>query len=125
MRLENITEQLVEKYGKHSAKLESVRNITNDIVETLNDAHILATAAKNTFTFGSSGWLPYVTLPLGFVLAGSYGLSPSLARNMLLAGLREGLALLWSSRDSLCIWPSSLTSFIFSTSSNTPLNATI
>ncbi|KAH8845679.1 hypothetical protein MCOR27_003309 [Pyricularia oryzae] len=58
VRLENITEQLVEKYGKHSAKLESVRNITNDIVETLNDAHILATAAKNTFTFGSSGWLP-------------------------------------------------------------------
>ncbi|TLS27220.1 hypothetical protein PpBr36_04757 [Pyricularia pennisetigena] len=125
MRLENMTEQLVEKYDNHSAKLESVRNMTNGIVETLNDAHTLATATKNTFTFRSSGWLTYVTLPLGFVLAGSYGLSPSLARNMLLAALREGLALLWSSRDSVSIWPSSLMPFFSSSTHNTALNASI
>ncbi|TLD03964.1 hypothetical protein PgNI_11400 [Pyricularia grisea] len=125
VRLENMTEQLVEKYDNHSSKLESVRNMTNDIVETLNDAQVLATATKNTFTFGSSWWLTYVTLPLGFVVAGSYGLSPSLPRNILLAALREGLALLWSSRDAFSIWPSSLTSFFFSSNSNMLLNATI
>ncbi|TLD23714.1 hypothetical protein PspLS_06925 [Pyricularia sp. CBS 133598] len=125
VRLENMTEQLVEKYDNHSAKLESVRNMTNGIVETLSDAHILAAATKNTFAFRSSGWLTCVTFPLGFVLAGSYGLSPSLARNMLLAALREGLALLWSSRDLLSIRPSSEMSFFSSTASKVPLNATI
>lgn len=100
VRLVNLTEDLALKYEKHTYSIQSVHNLTQNLVGTLTDANTLASNAKNALFSWTSNWLPFAFYPVVFVLAGSYGLPPSIVRNLWLAALSEGVALTVSSWDT-------------------------
>ncbi|KAL8337831.1 hypothetical protein RB601_006758 [Gaeumannomyces tritici] len=109
IRLANLTEDLASKYENHTNSIQSVHNLTQSLVGTLTDANTMASNAKNALFSWSSNWLPYALYPIFFVLAGSYGLSPSIFRNLWLAALSEGVAVTVASWDA---WVNYFLSFV-------------
>ncbi|KAL8393642.1 hypothetical protein RB595_003397 [Gaeumannomyces hyphopodioides] len=100
IRLANLTEDLASKYENHTNSIQSVHNLTQNLVGTLTDANTMASNAKNALLSWTSNWLPYALYPVVFVLGGSYGLPPSIFRNLWLAALSEGVAVTVSSWDA-------------------------
>lgn len=88
-RLISITENLAVKYDDHTSLLHQARNITNDILETLEDTAAEAANVGNSILKQSSGssWWPYVWCPAASLVLGSYGLPPSAMRNLVLLTL--------------------------------------
>ncbi|KAI1652488.1 hypothetical protein F4813DRAFT_400985 [Daldinia decipiens] len=98
-RLIGITENLAVKYDDHTSLLHQARNITNDILETLEDTAAEAANVGNSILKQSSvsSWWPYVWCPAASLVLGSYGLPPSAMRNLALLTLGEVAGLTISS----------------------------
>lgn len=101
-RLIGITENLAVKYDDHTSLLHQARNITNDILETLEDTAAEAANVGNSILKQSSvsSWWPYVWCPAASLVLGSYGLPPSAMRNLVLLTLGEVAGLTISSMKS-------------------------
>lgn len=65
------------------------QNLTNDILDTLENSAQSATSIQDALTQHSGGrnWWPYIICPVVFLVAGSYGLPPSAIRNLGLLAL--------------------------------------
>ena len=74
------------------------RNLTNDILGTLETSAHSASSIQDMLAqqYGGRDWWPYVICPVVFLMVGSYGLPPSVARNMVLLGLGGATALAFS-----------------------------
>lgn len=101
-RLINATDTLSSKYDDHTHLLNEAKNMTNDILYTLEDAAISAAAFNeiNGSYFSKSrlsGWWPCIISPVATLLLGSYGLAPSALRNLGLVALGEVVGLSISS----------------------------
>ncbi|TRX94325.1 hypothetical protein FHL15_004792 [Xylaria flabelliformis] len=85
-RLIDISDKLASKYDTHTDILQQAQNITNEILDTLENT---ATAVSVGFLgqdFMKSLW-SYVGCPFLFLVTGSYGLSSSTLRNLSLIAL--------------------------------------
>ncbi|KAI1129393.1 hypothetical protein F5Y10DRAFT_291136 [Nemania abortiva] len=102
-RLIDISDTLASKYDAHTDLLEQAQNITNDILDTLEKT------ATSAFSFGDvysgqsplASWWPYIWCPVVSLVMGSYGLPPSLIRNVGLLALGETAGFIISSFPSL------------------------
>jgi hypothetical protein len=88
-RLVNASEALATKQEAHAELLHEVGNITIVILETLGETASSATVISDAFSgyrAPTSLWL-YVGCPVASLVLGSYGLPPSLLRNIVLVAL--------------------------------------
>ncbi|KAH8722129.1 hypothetical protein BGZ61DRAFT_572420 [Ilyonectria robusta] len=90
-RLEGLADHLLVKFDKHEGRLEQAQQKTTQILDTLDAATVSASAFRNSFFrgFGFSGLWPYVLFPVASLVMGSYGLEPSIGRNLWLVGVGE------------------------------------
>ncbi|KAI0112407.1 hypothetical protein GGR51DRAFT_506922 [Nemania sp. FL0031] len=103
LRLIDMSDTLVSKYDAHTDLLQQAQNITNEILDTLEET----AASASTFGDALSGqrsltsrW-PYIWCPVVSLVMGSYGLPPSLIRNLALVALGETAGFIISSSPSL------------------------
>ncbi|KAK5653333.1 hypothetical protein OQA88_9024 [Cercophora sp. LCS_1] len=88
------TQSLVNNQKFHSEMIKHATNITNDLLDTLEVTAQTATVVNKSFFEGKSGgWLPFIICPIVTIIAGSYGLEPSVIRNLGLLALGELTAL--------------------------------
>lgn len=88
-RLEVFAENLSTKYDRHQERLKQVEEKTNHILEKIDSIAASATSLGNYVSGGyklAELW-PYVVFPVASLVMGSYGLQPSLGRNLWLVGL--------------------------------------
>lgn len=76
--------------------MNEARNLTNDILSTLEEvaenAAVIEEANRSLWSgFGFGGWMPYIVSPVVTLLLGSYGLAPSAIRNLGLVALGEAV----------------------------------
>jgi len=93
-RLLITTQKMAATSESHTQALQQAANITNDLLDTLEDTVSTAASLNESLLFNgkSSGWWPYIICP-GFTLVlGSYGLEPSAIRNFGLVALGEFVA---------------------------------
>lgn len=101
-RLAMATETLSEKLEDHSSILEQVNNITTDVLDTLEETAVMASSVNESFSRATSlSWWPFVILPTASLVLGSYGLPPSILRNLTLLALGGLFGLIVSSYDQL------------------------
>ncbi|KAI1457002.1 hypothetical protein F4805DRAFT_458172 [Annulohypoxylon moriforme] len=82
-RLIGISETLATEYDDHANHLHQAHNITNGILESLEDTAASAFYVKNSVLRQSStSWWPYIWCPAASLVLGSYGLPPSGTRNL-------------------------------------------
>ncbi|KAL6404762.1 hypothetical protein AUP68_11592 [Ilyonectria robusta] len=88
-RLEGLADHLLVGFDKHEGRLEQAQQKTTQILDTLDAATVSASAFRNSFFrgFGFSGLWPYVLFPVASLVMGSYGLEPSIGRNLWLVGV--------------------------------------
>lgn len=82
---------ITERYEEHGERLRKVQVKTDEILTTLDSAAYSAASlqASMSTTFAFRGWWPYIYSPVISLVFGSYGLSPSLTRNIALLGIGE------------------------------------
>jgi hypothetical protein len=88
-RLMDISDTLTTKYDVHTDLLQQVQNITNEILDTLGETAASAATVGDVFSGQrplTSRW-PYIWCPVASLVMGSYGLPPSLLRNIGLVAL--------------------------------------
>ncbi|KAG9256902.1 uncharacterized protein F5Z01DRAFT_492102 [Emericellopsis atlantica] len=88
--LEAHAEHISFRYHEHVDRLSQAQRRADDILDTLDT--VASSASKlNMFMpdFGIRGWWPYIYCPAFTIVAGSWGLPASLARNIALIGLGE------------------------------------
>ncbi|KAK3394910.1 hypothetical protein B0H63DRAFT_556053 [Podospora didyma] len=96
-RLLVVTENLSAKYDDHTHMLKQASNLTNDVLDVLAEAASTA-AFVNTSRFEDaifSSWWPHIVFPAASLVLGSYGLPPSISRNLGLLALGEAIASLF------------------------------
>ncbi|KAH7151823.1 hypothetical protein B0J13DRAFT_619442 [Dactylonectria estremocensis] len=90
-RLEALADNLLVKFDSHEGRLEQAEQQAVRILDTL-DAAIESTAVFSHSFFGGFGlselW-PYVLFPVASLIMGSYGLEPSIGRNIWLVSIGE------------------------------------
>ncbi|KAH9987270.1 hypothetical protein F4779DRAFT_632371 [Xylariaceae sp. FL0662B] len=88
-RLIDISENLSTQYDDHTYILRQAQNMTNDILDLLEDTASTAMKVNNSVHQRSSteSWWPYIWCPLASLIMGSYGLPPSAVRNLGLVAL--------------------------------------
>ncbi|KAJ2989035.1 hypothetical protein NUW58_g3673 [Xylaria curta] len=98
-RLINISDTLATKYDIHTRLLQQAQNITQDILDTLGDTAASAIALGGIFpqTPSFKSWWIYIWCPVVSLVMGSYGLPPSLLRNLALFALGETAGFIISS----------------------------
>ncbi|KAF3761484.1 hypothetical protein M406DRAFT_265687 [Cryphonectria parasitica EP155] len=90
-----ITERLSVKYNDHLDTIDEAKNMTNEILETLEGVAGTAATIEKASKFQWWGgldfsiWVPCTVSPVATLLFGSYGLEPSVMRNLALASLGE------------------------------------
>lgn len=103
-RLAIATETLSEKFEDHSSMLKQVNNITTNILETLEETAVVASSVNESFSRATTlSWWPFVTFPTASLVLGSYGLPPSMFRNLALLALGGLVGFMVSSYDQLTI----------------------
>lgn len=86
--LQSIASVVLERQISQDGLLESALNKTSNILSSLDAATLTVnTLQKPLLKLGTTGWWPYVICPVASLTLGSYGLQPSLARNLVLLGL--------------------------------------
>jgi hypothetical protein len=87
--VEKRTESISTATEEHEKKLEAAGLLADKITSTLDSAATSATAFQSSFAsqLGLSGWWPFIYCPTASLLLGSYGLPPSLVRNVGLFGI--------------------------------------
>ncbi|KAI0405113.1 hypothetical protein F4802DRAFT_564412 [Xylaria palmicola] len=119
-RLINVSDTLASKYDMHTDLLEQAQNITNEILRVLNDTSASATTVYDLFLErrGLKSWWMYILCPAVSLVLGSYGLPPSLLRNLSLVVLGEIAGFIISTFPSLSFdiirWPIPILSGSFS-----------
>ncbi len=88
-RLISITESLSTQYDGHSQLLNQAQNVTNEILGSLES--VAAVHGSGVLRQGSSGWWPHVICPTVSLVMGSYGLPPSVIRNLGLLALGQAI----------------------------------
>ncbi|RYP29346.1 hypothetical protein DL767_006762 [Monosporascus sp. MG133] len=90
-RLVDVTEGLSTKYDDHTELLYRARNMTSDILSTLEDTAASASFIGDSFSKhdSASSWWPYIWCPAASLVMGSYGLPPSALRNLGLLALGQ------------------------------------
>ncbi|KAI1480992.1 hypothetical protein F4774DRAFT_66717 [Daldinia eschscholtzii] len=121
-RLINMTESLAIKYDDHTSLLHEAHNITNDILVTLEDTAASAANVNNSILKQSSdsSWWPYIWCPAASLVLGSYGLPPSVMRNLALLTLGEVAGLTISTMQSAPIIKLSTLLYTWGSLSQTP-----
>lgn len=93
-RLTSAAEALSLRQDDHARSLKDAQNITNDILDTLDEvaASVMILEEASLSYFGGSGlfkWVSYIVSPVATLMLGSYGLAPSALRNLGLVVLGE------------------------------------
>ncbi|OTA92815.1 hypothetical protein M434DRAFT_31570 [Hypoxylon sp. CO27-5] len=109
-RLIDMSEDLTTKYANHTDLLVLARNITNEILDTLEDTATSANYVGSAILKKSyiPSWWPYIWCPAVSIVLGSYGLPPSATRNVALLVLGEVAGFTYSTVQSLPLDFSSL-----------------
>ena len=94
---------LSSQYDDHAHRLKEAKNLTNDIIDILEEAASSATSLNSSFFKNSavSSWWPYLICPAATLFLGSYGLAPSAFRNLGLLALGEAVGFAISSLDHI------------------------
>ncbi|KAK4125886.1 hypothetical protein N657DRAFT_632075 [Parathielavia appendiculata] len=101
-RLAIATETLSEQLEDHSSMLKQVNNITADILDTLEETAVVASSANESLSRATTlSWWPFVIFPTASLVLGSYGLQPSILRNLVLLALGGLVGFMVSSYDQL------------------------
>ncbi|KAM7204954.1 nuclear fusion protein KAR5 [Naviculisporaceae sp. PSN 640] len=102
-RLLVATETIAAKYEDHTHTLTQARNLTNDLLDSLEETAATVSDVKSSlFRDVSPGnWWPHIVFPTVTLVMGSYGLPPSFIRNFGLLALGEGIGCAVSSFDEL------------------------
>ncbi|KAF4979317.1 hypothetical protein FZEAL_4458 [Fusarium zealandicum] len=90
-KLDGLADNLLVKYDSHEWRLDQAQRRTGQILEIL-DATAVSAAGFQNYVFGGfglAGLWPYIVFPALSLTMGSYGLQPSLWRNLWLVGLGE------------------------------------
>ncbi|KAK4147430.1 nuclear fusion protein KAR5 [Dichotomopilus funicola] len=92
-RLVTATEKLSTKFDEHSTLLKQASNITNDILDTLEETAATASSLSESFfsRVTTHSWWPFVVFPTASLVMGSYGLPPSMLRNIGLLAFGEAV----------------------------------
>lgn len=88
-RLVDLTGDLSSKHDVHAKLLHQAKGMTNEILETLHETAASAAIVEEALSKKSpvaSLW-PYIWCPAASLVMGSYGLPPSVVRNMVLVVL--------------------------------------
>ncbi|KAI2609634.1 uncharacterized protein GGS25DRAFT_530719 [Hypoxylon fragiforme] len=98
-----IIQDTMTKLEQLESTLEQVQNVSVDIQETLEDTAVSAAYVSDSFYRQSplSSWWPYVWCPAVSLVLGSYGLPPSVTRNVVLVTLGEFAGFTLSSFQSV------------------------
>ncbi|KAK3384194.1 hypothetical protein B0T24DRAFT_74671 [Lasiosphaeria ovina] len=102
-RLLVATEALSTKYEDQAYVLMQANNLTNDILDSLEDTATAAALVSNSFLSNSTSgsWWPFVVFPSASLIMGSYGLPPSMLRNFGLLALGEMVGILVSFHEQV------------------------
>ncbi|KAI1410721.1 hypothetical protein F5Y13DRAFT_192048 [Hypoxylon sp. FL1857] len=84
-------QNLATTFDDHTNRLLQASNITNEILDTLEDTAVSAANVGNSIfkQSSSSSWWPYIWCPAASIVLGSYGLPPSATRNFALLALAK------------------------------------
>ncbi|KAF4447529.1 hypothetical protein F53441_8913, partial [Fusarium austroafricanum] len=87
-RLGELAEDLLVKYDNHESRLDKALRKSGQVLELLDAAAASANGIQGYIFggFGLSGFWPHVLCPVLSLMMGSYGLQPSLVRNIWLLG---------------------------------------
>ncbi|KAI2633316.1 hypothetical protein GGS21DRAFT_491037 [Xylaria nigripes] len=100
-RLTQTSNSLTDQFDVQMDLLKGAQNITKDIYKSLADAAASAATVGNLFLENSlTSWWPYIWCPMVSLVMGSYGLPPSLLRNLGLVALGETAGIIISSPPS-------------------------
>jgi hypothetical protein len=104
-RLVTVSETLSTTFGHHSSMIKQANNITNELLDALEATAAVASSMNKSFstTVTTRSFWPLVVFPTAFLVVGSYGLSPSVVRNIGLLGLGEAAGLVFSSYWGLTV----------------------
>ncbi|KAK0747279.1 hypothetical protein B0T21DRAFT_322116 [Apiosordaria backusii] len=101
-RLAIATETLSVKLEDHATTLKQANNITNDILDSLEATADVASSVNKSFVRATTGgWWPFFVFPTASLVMGSYGLPPSILRNLALLTLGGLVGFMVSSYDQL------------------------
>ncbi|KAK3342794.1 hypothetical protein B0H65DRAFT_549978 [Neurospora tetraspora] len=102
-RLLAVTETLATKYEDQTQRLQQASNITNEILDILEDTVEAASSVNESFFTDASSrsWWPYIVCPTASLVMGSYGLPPSAVRNLALLALGEVAGFMVSSYEQI------------------------
>jgi len=83
-RLINLSDRLTGQYDAHTDLLQQANNMTDEILDKLGDTAASAATLSDEFQRRGSpeSWWPYIWCPVASIVMGSYGLPPSLLRNI-------------------------------------------
>lgn len=81
--------------------LKQANNITNDILDALEETAAVATWMNQSFfsNIAARSWWPFVLFPTASLIMGSYGLPPSIFRNIGLLVFGELIAFVVSTYE--------------------------
>ncbi|KAL1913279.1 hypothetical protein Sste5344_000827 [Sporothrix stenoceras] len=90
-QLEGMAQTLFSDFDAHSRLLVQANNMTNDMLDTLEATAAATSTIQNSFRGyrEMGGWWPYIVCPALSLVMGSYGLPPSILRNIGLFTLGE------------------------------------
>ncbi|KAK8097620.1 uncharacterized protein PG998_013106 [Apiospora kogelbergensis] len=114
-RLVDLTGDLSSKHDVHAKLLHQAKGMTNEILETLHETAASAAIVEEALSKKSpvaSLW-PYIWCPAASLVMGSYGLPPSVVRNMVLVVLGEAAGYVVSSVSMLSIDLKSMTASFY------------
>lgn len=87
-RLQQLSHNVLLSHSSHQDKLDSAHRSVVSILGALQGVESSTTRIQSTFLSGTSwSWWPHILCPAASLFLGSYRLSPSTARNLLLLGL--------------------------------------
>jgi hypothetical protein len=94
-KLEELAGDLLVKYDNHESRLDKAFRKTGQVLDILDATAASATGLQSSVfsSFGLSGVWPYIICPFLSLAMGSYGLQPSLVRNIWLVGFGKFLNL--------------------------------
>ncbi|KAI1326581.1 hypothetical protein F5Y16DRAFT_374674 [Xylariaceae sp. FL0255] len=106
-RMINISEDLASNYEAHTNLLYHAQNMTDEILGSLGETAASAATVSSAFLKQNSftSWWPYIWCPAASLVMGSYGLPPSILRNIGLIAFGEAAGFVVASFRSLSFDP--------------------
>ncbi|KAM0562832.1 hypothetical protein ACHAPJ_001672 [Fusarium lateritium] len=97
-KLEALADDLLVKYDNHESRLDQALRKSSQVLDILDATATSATGLQSYMIGGDglSGLWPYIVFPALSLTMGSYGLQPSLGRNLWLVGIGELVGMLVS-----------------------------